>query len=180
MGLAEGTAYALGRIPRVRRPLYGLLLDWPHPSFSGIRAAFWRAQMKAVGDGTRISHDVKITSPHNIAIGPDTHVTNRCILNGRGGITIGRDVLLGYESVVMTSLRNFDDRDVPVRLQGSVLKPVVIGDDVWLGARTMVLPGVTIGDGAVVAGGAVVTRDVAPFAVVGGVPAKVIGERGKE
>lgn len=69
-------------------------------------------------------------------------------------------------------------RDIPMRLQGdSVSKPVVIGDDVWIGARSIILKGVHIGKGAVIAAGAVVTKDVPEYAIVGGVPAKVIKYR---
>ncbi len=168
----------IAHIPRFRRVFYSVFLDWPGKWLASLRWQYWKVQMAALGEGTYISHWVKITSAHNIRIGKNVHITNRNILNGAGGITLADNFTMGYEGIVMTSMRNYDDRDVPVRQQGSVLKPVSIGVDVWFGARVIVMPGVTIGDGAVVATGAVVTKDVPPFAIVGGVPAKIIGERG--
>jgi maltose O-acetyltransferase len=135
--------------------------------------------MKSVGECSRISHQVKIRAASGISIGKNTHITNRVILDGRGGLTIGDDVLIGYESIIMTATHNYQEPHTPIRLQGSSRKPVVIGNDVWLGARAIVLPSVTIGNGAVVGSGAVVTQDVPAYAVVAGVPAGVIGKRGE-
>ncbi len=177
--MGETFALNIGRLPRVRRALYRVLLDWPVPAMSYYRARFWAAQMIAVGKRSRISHSVKITGARNISIGSNTHITNKCILNGAGGITIGNDVLIGYESIIMTSGRNYRDAATPIREQGSLQSAVVIGDDAWLGTRVIVQPGVTIGDGAVVGSGAVVTRSVEPYTVVAGVPAKKIGVRGE-
>lgn len=172
----------IAHIPKLRVVLYRWFLSWPDspkPLTSDLRAAYWRVFMKALGSSSKISHQVKIMAPSNISIGKDTHVTNKVILDGRGGLTIGDDVLIGYESIIMTSTHNYQNPDTPIRLQGSYRKPVVIGNDVWLGARVIVLPGVTIGDGAVVGSGAVVTQDVPVYAVVAGVPARVIGKRGE-
>jgi len=134
--------------------------------------------MKALGPGTFVSNRVKIAGASRIWIGEHVHIGNRTFLNAMADITIGDHATIGYECIVMTSMRNYDNRDVPVRQQGSRVYPVNIGRDAWLGARVVVMPGVTIGDGAVVATGAVVTKDVPRFAIVGGVPAKTIGERG--
>lgn len=178
--LLESLVSALARIPKLHVVFYGLFLNWPdhpRPLTSLLRAAYWRAQMKSVGSGSRVSHLVKIRGAPQISIGENTHVTNRCVIDGRGGLTIGSDVLIGYESIIMTVMHRFEDPNTPIRLQGSLKEPVVIGNDVWLGARVIVLPGVTIGDGAVVAAGAVVTRDVPPFSVAAGMPAKVIKSR---
>ena len=90
----------------------------------------------------------------------------------RGPLIIGSDVMIFHGDHAMSR------RDIPMRLQGdSVSKPVVIGDDVWIGARSIILKGVHVGKGAVIAAGAVVTKDVPEYAIVGGVPAKVIKYR---
>lgn len=123
---------------------------------------------------------VKIQGSPNISIGKNTHVTNKCLLDGRGGLSIGDDVLIGYETIIMSTMHNYEDPNKLIRLQGSRYEPVVIGNDVWLGARVIVLPGVTIGDGAVVATGAVVTKDIPSFAIAGGVPAKILRKREKQ
>jgi acetyltransferase-like isoleucine patch superfamily enzyme len=173
----------IARIPKFRTFFYNCVLSWPDypkPLTSILRAAYWRTQMKSLGKGSQISHLVKIRGASHTSIGNNTLVTNRCILDSRGGLTIGDDVLVGYESIIITSSHRFEDPNTPIRLQGAKTAPVVIGNDVWLGTRVLVMPGVTIGNGAVVAAGAVVTKDVPPYAIVGGVPARIIGHRGPQ
>jgi maltose O-acetyltransferase len=155
--------------------LYARLL--PEPLWGRVRASFWRGQMHFVGRNSYISYNVTIHGPRGISIGSNTRITNNCILNGRGSLDIGDDVLIGFQSIVLTSAHRFRDPATPIRLQGSDLRPVKIGNDVWIGARVVIQPGVTIGNGAVVGSGAVVTRDVPPLTVVAGVPARVIGNR---
>ena len=95
-----------------------------------------------------------------------------------GDITIGNDVMMGTNCLIYTVNHRFDDTSVPMRKQGNQdSKPVVIGNDVWIGGRVTILPGVHIGDGAVIGAGAVVTKDVPEFAVVGGNPAKILKYR---
>ena len=94
------------------------------------------------------------------------------------GARIGSDVMMGPDCVVYTSEHRFDRTDVPMNRQGMTeTMPVVIGSDVWIGGRVTILPGVTVGDGSILGTGAVVTRDVPPYAVVGGVSARVIKYR---
>jgi len=90
-------------------------------------------------------------------------------------VTLGNNVVMGPDVVIMTTAHAWEDPDVPIRLQGDVpIDPVAIGDDVWLGTRVIVMPGVTIGTGAVIGSGSIVTKDVAEYDVVAGVPAKHI------
>jgi acetyltransferase-like isoleucine patch superfamily enzyme len=96
-----------------------------------------------------------------------------------GFIEIGADVLIGPRVALLGENHDFDDPSVPIRDQGVHCKGITIGDDCWLGAGAIVLDGTTIGAGAVVAAGAVVSKDVPPRAIVGGVPARVIRERGR-
>ena len=100
----------------------------------------------------------------NASIGEQTH--------------IGSDVMMGPDCVIYTRNHRFDRLDIPMREQGyGPVEPVEIGDDCWIGGRVTILPGVHVGNGAVIAAGAVVTQDVPPYAVVGGVPAKIICNR---
>lgn len=104
----------------------------------------------------------------NIHLGRDVFVNAGCKFQDQGGIYLGDRVLVG-QNVVLATLNHGMD---PARRGDLIPAPIRIGNDVWIGANATVLPGVTIGDGAVVAAGAVVTRDVEPLTVVGGVPAR--------
>ena len=95
-----------------------------------------------------------------------------------GDITIGENVMMGPEVVIYQQNHRYDNLDIPMGEQGyTPMESVIIGNDVWIGRRVMIMPGVHIGDGAIIGAGAVVTKDVAPYSIVGGVPAKVIGCR---
>jgi len=177
---AERLTAMVGRTPCVRDVVYVTLLRgerYPEWLFRKMRAGFWRARMRTLGHGSRISHNVKVLAPERVAIGRNTGITNNCVLDGVGGLEIGDDVLLGFQSIVLSSTHRYQDPATPIRTQGYDTNAVKIGNDVWVGARVLVLPGVTIGDGAVIGAAAVVTKDVPPFAVVAGVPARVIGWR---
>jgi acetyltransferase-like isoleucine patch superfamily enzyme len=152
-------AFVVGRIPlhRFRLWWYRHVLHMrigPGSSFHW-RAAFYRPD--------------RITIGHNSVIGNDT------FLDGRRGLTIGDNVNIGGHVQVFTLEHDPDAHDF-----GVVGAPVTIGDRAYVATRATVLPGVTIGEGAVVAAGAVVTKDVAPFTLVGGVPAKFIRERSRD
>ena len=106
----------------------------------------------------------------NIKIGKNVFINSGCCFQDQGGIELGDGCLIGHQVVIATL--NHDPS--PSRRGGMIPAKVVIGRDVWVGSHATILPGVTIGDGAIVAAGAVVTKDVPPNAVVAGVPAKVI------
>lgn len=95
-------------------------------------------------------------------------------------ITIGRDSIIGAYSYIISANHCFKDPHKPIRLQGYTGEPINIGQDVWIGCHVTILPGVNIGNGAIIAAGAVVNRDVPPLEIWGGVPAKKIGQRGEE
>ena len=98
-----------------------------------------------------------------------------------GECHIGAFVMMGTDVTVITRNHRFDRIDIPMMRQGfEEEKPVYIGDDVWIGDRVIILPGVHIGNGCIIAAGSVVTKDVAPYTVVGGVPAHFIKERFSE
>ena len=108
----------------------------------------------------------------DVLIGDHTRIGIHCTVIGP--VTIGSHVNLAQGITVTALNHNFDDASKRIDEQGVSTRPVVIGDDVWIGANAVILPGVTIGHHAVVAAGAVVTKDVAPQTIVGGVPAKEI------
>ena len=106
----------------------------------------------------------------NTHVGAGTFINAGCRFQDQGGIYIGERALIGHNAVIATLNHNMD----PARRANLLPAPVHIGDDAWLGANVTVLPGVTIGNGAVVAAGAVVSRDVEENTVVGGVPARLL------
>lgn len=152
------------------------------PSYRLRHAWYRRALGMTIGEGTALGLAQYIHVPGRqragrvgIQIGARTVVNRGCCLDGRGGLTIGDNVSVSPGVWILT-----DGHDMHDPFFAEVLAPVVVGDYAWLGSRAMILPGVTIGEGAVVAAGAVVTRDVAPYTVVGGVPARLIGERARD
>jgi maltose O-acetyltransferase len=114
----------------------------------------------------------KFFEPSGVSIGEDTIIGDRIFLDGRAKLTIGSHVDIASEVMIYNSEHDMNAEDFH-----AIVAPVEIHDYVFIGPRAIILPGVTIGEGAVVAAGAVVTKDVPAFAFVGGVPAKVIGER---
>jgi acetyltransferase-like isoleucine patch superfamily enzyme len=116
-----------------------------------------------------------IRKPWKITIEENTVIGHGVTLDGRNGISIGRNVNFSSEVMVWTMQHDYN-----CPYFSPTGGPVIIGDFAWISVRAIILPNITIGEGAVVAAGAVVTSDVAPYTIVGGVPAKVIGKRKKE
>jgi acetyltransferase-like isoleucine patch superfamily enzyme len=113
-----------------------------------------------------------------ITIGNNSAIGAQSFLGGQGGITIGDDVIMGPGVRIFSENHNFSSLEMPIRLQGESRKGVVIGNNCWIGASSTILDGICIGEGAVVAAGSVVTKNVDSNSVVGGVPAKLISTRG--
>ena len=118
---------------------------------------------------------VEIRSAEKLHISEGSIVGDNCVLDARNGITIGKNVNLSSEVHIWTEQHDY--RSPSFDSYGTSDMQVVIGDHVWIGSNTIILPRVSIGEGAVVCAGAVVTKDVPPYSVVAGVPAKVISER---
>ena len=113
-----------------------------------------------------------------ISIGKDGFIGPYCTFYGNGELLIGDYALIAAHTCIATSNHNFDSL-MPIAHQQIIYAPVIIEDDVWIGLNATILSGVHIGRGAVVGAGAVVTHDVAPFTIVAGVPATIIGKREK-
>lgn len=131
------------------------------------------------GPGLRMSPTASLRNGERITLGRGVHVGERCYLwagDTAGRIVIGDDVLLAPE-VFLTASNYGTVAGRLVMEQPKREADVVIGNDVWLGARVVVLPGVTVGDGAIVGAGSVVTKDVPPNAIAVGMPARVVGWR---
>jgi galactoside O-acetyltransferase len=124
----------------------------------------------AVGQNVRLRMPVVLYGAENLRFGSSIDVGEFVVLRASGGLTIGDRVLIAAHAVLTTR----GHPEAPPRYDRVVDAPVTIEDDVWIGAGAIVHPGVTVGRGAIVAAGAVVTSDVAPMTIVGGVPAREI------
>lgn len=125
-----------------------------------------------IGEKTFISKNTYFMAPRMFEIGGDSNINRGCLIDARGGIAIGNSVSISHKVNIVTGGHYPDSRN----FQGKYM-PVKIEDYVWLGIGCTILQGVTVGKGAVVCAGAVVTKDVEPYDIVGGVPARKIGSR---
>ena len=116
-----------------------------------------------------------VLQPGGISIGSGSGLGVNCSVHGP--LRIGDNVMMGPEVTILTHTHNIERTDIPMGQQGMRVAEVVVGNDVWIGMRVVIMPGVKVGNGAVIGAGAVVTKDVPDFAVVGGVPAKIIKYR---
>jgi acetyltransferase-like isoleucine patch superfamily enzyme len=131
------------------------------------------------GPGTRMAPNISFRNGERIETGRDCHIGERCYLwagDSTGRIVMGDFVSLAPEVFITASDYQFVP-GTPFRQQPKRERDIIIGNDVWLGARVVVTAGVTIGDGCIVGAGAVVTRDIPAGSIAAGVPAKVIGSR---
>lgn len=126
-----------------------------------------------IGKGSTIHMWANFFATDKIEIGQDTIVGDHCFLDGRAKLKIGNHTDIASQVLIYNSEHDIHDPEFK-----AICRPVEIGDYVFIGPRAIILPGVKIGKGAVVAAGAVVTKDVPAGKIVGGVPAQVIGERG--
>lgn len=128
-----------------------------------------------IGDKVVIHENVFIRSAVTVKIGRSTTINrNTCILDH---VIIGNYCSIAPNCVIVGSNHHFKDKSKTIKSQGSDIQGIILEDDVWVAANVTILDGVTIGKGSVIAAGAVVTKSVEPYSIVGGVPAKVIGKR---
>nr|WP_197411258.1 acyltransferase [Colwellia sp. TT2012] len=158
----------LSKLPSARfTPIFSNWRVWYFKNVLNIMATGGNPAM--IGGGVYIAKGKKVTFGSGCRINENVYLEQ---------VTIGNDVLIAPNVSLLSRMHEFERTDIPMSLQGyRAEKAVVIEDDVWLGRNVTVLPGVTIGKGAIVAAGAVVTKDVAEFSIVGGVPAKIISKR---
>ena len=165
-----------------------------------LRLGWHRARGAGLERGVLIDPDVRLLRyPRRIAVGADTILksgVHLCPCNADASVSIGPRTTVGFHTLIYASSRIEIGADCmiapfvhivdsehglararPMNLQSNSAEPVRIGSDVWIGSHAVILKGVTVGDGAVIAAGSVVREDVQPYQIVGGVPAKVVGER---
>ncbi len=149
---------------------------WLGKCWKRIRYVLCKPLFASCGTNVNIETGAYFGRGENIRIGNNSDIGIDCQIWGT--VCIGDDSFMGPEVVIRTNNHKFDRTDIPMRIQGfTEEQPVTIGDDVWIGQRAIILPGVRIGDHAIVGAGAVVTKDVPAGAIVGGNPARIIRMR---
>ena len=137
-----------------------------------VRFLFFKISGMKIGKQTYINMRQYILGPKRIKIGNGCHINQSCFLDGRAGIAIGDNVSISHYVKIVTGSHDVQSSDFCGKFS-----PVIIGNHVWIGMGAIILPNVKIGDGAVVAAGAVVTKNVEPYSIVAGIPAKKITDR---
>ena len=159
--------------------LYKITAQWlpisQHSSFAKKMRGFW-AKRVAAKFGQNVNIERNAVFGPLLEIGDNSGVGIDCEVYGP--VKIGDNVMMGPEVVIYTSGHRHDRIDIPMIAQGNDdVKPVSIGNDVWIGRRAMIMPGVTVGNGVIIGAGAVVTKDIPDYSIVGGVPARVVKSR---
>jgi acetyltransferase-like isoleucine patch superfamily enzyme len=150
-----------------------MLLHWiGYIPLHFVRKFFYRLAGIRIGRGSAIHTGAKFYNPKGIRIGKDTIIGEQVVLDGRDNLIIGDHVSFATGVMIYNAEHDLNHPDFKAKTE-----PVAIEDYVFIGPRSIILPGVTVGKGAIVAAGAVVSKNVEPFTIVGGVPAKHIKER---
>jgi maltose O-acetyltransferase len=137
------------------------------------RAKACQHLFKACGERINIEHGANFYTGWEIEIGDDSSLGINCMVPFN--LKVGKDVMMGPYVVIIGENHQSSKLDMPMRLQGyKKYPPVRIEDDVWIGTRAIILPGITVGKGAIIGAGAVVTKDVPPYAICAGNPARII------
>jgi len=140
-----------------------------------IRYALCRGLFKKIGKNVWIAPGARFGTGDTVEIGDNSGLGENCYISYA---KIGNNVLMGPDFMYLPFNHKFDRTDIPMKVQGRTeAETLVIGDDVWIGARVVVMPGIKIGKGSIIGAGSVVTKDVPEYAIVAGSPAKVIRYR---
>ena len=173
LSIKEVAQKAVSRLANIFLDFELMLLRWiGHIPSHTIRLLCYNLAGIKIGKGSAIHMWASFFNPANITVGEDTIIGDHAFLDGRASLTIGSHVAFASSVMIYNSQHDIEDKDFT-----AISKPVAIEDYVFLGPKSIILPGVRIGKGAIVAAGAVVTKNVAPFKIAGGVPAREIGER---
>lgn len=140
--------------------------------------AYMNSILRRNGSLGRVTYHVEMRYPENIYIGKGSYINGGMIsASEEAKIVIGRNCMISYAVHLRTDMHIHKQTNIPMIMQGSSHKDIMIGDDVWIGYGAQIMSGVTIGNGVIVGAGAIVTKDVPDYAVVVGVPAKTIKTR---
>ncbi len=157
-----------------------LLIILRYSEFSigyAVRCAGYRKLCKSFGRRVSIGSGVFIYYPENLSVGNDVSFNEFCFISAAGGLIIGNSVSIGHRVTILTTEHRYDIKNKVIRASGLIYRPTVVDEDVWIGAGAILLAGVHINRGSIIGAGAVVTKDVPSYAIVGGVPARKIKPR---
>jgi len=162
---------------------YIFAVHLPTQPMPGWRFGYWLRRVllsiivESCGKHISVKKNAYIGKGTNLVIGDNAQIGANAKIESH--VTIGSRVLMGPDVTIMTQTHAFENPHIPIQLQGALpIQPVYIGEDVWIGTRAIIMPGIQIGKGAVVGAGSVVTKNVPDMAIVGGVPASIIRYRG--
>ena len=163
---------------------YGVAKRLPTQPVPGWKIGHWlrrvlvRHIFAECGDGVIIEQNCYFGTGTTLRVGSNSQLGANARIDAE--VTIGDDVVMGPDVVIMAISHEFEDPSIPVRLQGARPRyPVVIGNDVWIATRVIIMPGVTIGDHSIIGANSVVVRNIPPLSVAAGVPCRVIRRRGE-
>lgn len=156
--------------------MYGFVKYLAFPFFNCVRYAVIKLFAPRIKT-THICDGVLIWFPWRVSIGRRSSLNQGVIIDGYGGVTIGEGVRIAAYTCINTTDHEFRDKNRMIVDQGFICAPVIIEDDVWIGAGTNINKGVKIGRGSVIGSGSVVTKDIPPYSIAVGVPCRVIGQR---
>ena len=145
----------------------------------GMRYVLLKSVAKSCGEAVAVYSNVYLKNPQNLELGTNVTIQPMSYIEASGGVKIGSDTSIAHGVSIMSETHNIDDREELFKNQGMTYKPVVIGEDTWIGAKVTIMAGVTIGNKAVVGANSVVTKDVPDYAIVVGAPARIIKYRGE-
>lgn len=148
---------------------------WPGGKlYNALRVALIQ-RILPLGNNVRIQKNVYIGSGNNVSIGNDCQINELVRLDN---VAIGNNVMIARECIILGKMHENNSTEIPMNLQGvKAVEKTIIEDDVWLGLRVIIMPGIKIAKGTIIAAGAVVTRDTEPNSIYGGVPARKIKDR---
>lgn len=142
-----------------------------------LRGLFWGIFLLKSGKDFCVSYGCKFINPQKIELGNFVHINHNTTISGFGGVKIGNYVIIANNVNILSANWRYDLIDRPISCQGIVQDTIVIEDDVWICCNAVITSGVKIGKGSIIGANAVVTKDVLPYSIVGGVPAKHIKYR---
>lgn len=158
---------------KIRGVLHRAMGFQPCPSLPGFTQADTK-KLKSCGERVWIQEPITIEGAEFVSLGSDVSFAAYVHLWGSGGVTIGDRVMIGAHTSISSLTHDYTSHEM---FKSLVMKPVVINDDVWIGSNCVILPGIEVGKGSVIGAGSVVTKNVEPYSIVAGNPARKIKDR---